>query len=142
MSIIENSRDEIYELAYYTVPKENGLPVHKKINMRVKRDIMGNPVETNIYGTWRKGGFWTEKDFEAEEPIQELMQRIDALFDVNVVLDDKKFFESKQKMVNLIESSFKETMIPEYKVRLMQHIPYGADHNSVFAPLEPPRQVM
>ena len=142
MSIIENSRDEIYELAYYTIPNQNGTPVHKKINMKVKRDIMGNPTETLIFGTWRKGGFWTEKEFEAEEPIKELMTRIDGLFDVNIVLDDKKFFESKQKMAKQIEAVFKETMIPEYKVRLMQHIPYGADHNAVYAPIEPPRQVM
>ena len=31
MSIFENSRDEIYELAYYTIPGSNGLPVHKKV---------------------------------------------------------------------------------------------------------------
>ena len=142
MSIIENSRDEIYELAYYTIPNQNGMPVHKKINMRVKRDIMGNPTGTEIFGTWRKGGFWTEKDFEAEEPITELMSRIDSLFDVDVVLDDKKFFDAKQKMAKQVETVFNETMIPEYKVRLMQHIPYGADHNAMNVPIDPPRQVM
>jgi hypothetical protein len=142
MSIFENSRDEIYELAYYTIPGSNGLPVHKKVNMRVKRDIMGNPTGTEIYGSWRKGGFWTEKDFEAEEPVQELMNRIDNLFDTSVVVDDKKFFESKQKMVKMIESTFKETLIPDHKAKLIQHIPYGADHNAVFAPIDPPRQVM
>jgi hypothetical protein len=142
MSIFENSRDEIYELAYYTIPGSNGLPVHKKVNMRVKRDIMGNPTGTEIYGSWRKGGFWTEKDFEAEEPVQELMNRIDNLFDTSVVVDDKKFFESKQKMVKMIENTFKETLIPDHKAKLIQHIPYGADHNAVFAPIDPPRQVM
>jgi hypothetical protein len=142
MSIFENSRDEIYELAYYTIPGSNGLPVHKKVNMRVKRDIMGNPTGTEIYGSWRKGGFWTEKDFEAEEPVQELMNRIDNLFDTSVVVDDKKFFESKQKMVKMIENAFKETLIPDHKAKLIQHIPYGADHNAVFAPIDPPRQVM
>ena len=142
MSIFENSRDEIYELAYYTIPGSNGLPVHKKVNMRVKRDIMGNPTETEIYGSWRKGGFWTEKDFEAEEPVQELMNRIDNLFDTSVVVDDKKFFESKQKMAKMIENTFKETLIPDHKAKLIQHIPYGADHNAVFAPIDPPRQVM
>lgn len=142
MSIFENSRDEIYELAYYTIPGSNGLPVHKKVNMRVKRDIMGNPTGTEIYGSWRKGGFWTEKDFEAEEPIQELMNRIDNLFDTSVVVDDKRFFESKQKMIKMIENTFKETLIPDHKAKLIQHIPYGADHNAVFAPIDPPRQVM
>jgi len=142
MSIFENSRDEIYELAYYTIPGSNGLPVHKKVNMRVKRDIMGNPTGTEIYGSWRKGGFWTEKDFEAEEPVQELMNRIDNLFDTSVVVDDKKFFESKQKMIKMIESVFKDTLIPDHKAKLIQHIPYGADHNAVFAPIDPPRQVM
>jgi hypothetical protein len=142
MSIFENSRDEIYELAYYTIPGSNGLPVHKKVNMRVKRDIMGNPTGTEIYGSWRKGGFWTEKDFEAEEPVQELMNRIDNLFDTSVVVDDKKFFESKQKMVKMIENTFKETLIPDHKAKLIQYIPYGADHNAVFAPIDPPRQVM
>jgi hypothetical protein len=142
MSIFENSRDEIYELAYYTIPGSNGLPVHKKVNMRVKRDIMGNPTGTEIYGSWRKGGFWTEKDFEAEEPVQELMNRIDNLFYTSVVVDDKKFFESKQKMVTMIENTFKETLIPDHKAKLIQHIPYGADHNAVFAPIDPPRQVM
>jgi hypothetical protein len=142
MSIFENSRDEIYELAYYTIPGSNGLPVHKKVNMRVKRDIMGNPTGTEIYGSWRKGGFWTEKDFEAEEPVQELMNRIDNLFDTSVVVDDKRFFESKQKMVKMIENTFKETLIPDHKAKLIQHIPYGADHNAVFAPIDPPRQVM
>ena len=142
MSIFENSRDEIYELAYYTIPGSNGLPVHKKVNMRVKRDIMGNPTGTEIYGSWRKGGFWTEKDFEAEEPIQELMNRIDNLFDTSVVVDDKRFFESKQKMIKMIEHTFKETLIPDHKAKLIQHIPYGADHNAVFAPIDPPRQVM
>jgi predicted transcriptional regulator len=110
--------------------------------MRVKRDIMGNPTGTEIYGSWRKGGFWTEKDFEAEEPVQELMNRIDNLFDTSVVVDDKKFFESKQKMVKMIENTFKETLIPDHKAKLIQHIPYGADHNVVFAPIDPPRQVM
>lgn len=142
MSIIDQTKDEIYELAYYTIPNQNnGMPVHKKINMRVERDIMGSPIRTTIFGTWRKGGFWTEKDFEAEEPIKQLMSRIDSLFDVNVVLDDNAFFESKQKMTKQIETVFKETMIPEYKVRLIQHIPYGADHNAVCAPIEPPRQM-
>jgi hypothetical protein len=58
------------------------------------------------------------------------------------VVDDKKFFESKQKMVKMIENTFKETLIPDHKAKLIQHIPYGADHNAVFAPIDPPRQVM
>ena len=140
MSIFENSRDEVYELAYYTIPNEvTGAPVHKKINMKVSRDLLGNAVATSIYGTWRRAGFWTEKEFSAEEPVNELIQKIDNLFDANVITDDKKFFEAKQKMSKLVESTFKDVMIPEKKAKLIQHIPYGVDHNAL-AITEPPVQ--
>ena len=140
MSILENSRDEVYELAYYTVPNEvTGAPVHKKINMKVSRDIMGNAIATSIYGSWRRAGFWTEKEFPAEEPIADLIQRVDSLFDANVIIDDKKFFEAKRRMSKLVEDTFKNVMIPEKKAKLLEHIPYGVNHNAL-AITEPPVQ--
>jgi hypothetical protein len=132
MSILENAKDEVYELAYYTVPNENGnLPVHKKINMKVHRDIMGNPIKTEVYGSWRKGGFWTDKNFPAEEPISELITKLDNLFDTTIVADDKLFFKSKQTMSKMVEETFKNVMIPDKKAKLLEHIPYGVDHNAL-----------
>jgi hypothetical protein len=71
--------------------------------------------------------------------VNELIQKIDNLFDANVITDDKKFFEAKQKMSKLVENTFKDVMIPEKKAKLIQHIPYGVDHNAL-AITEPPVQ--
>ena len=129
MGILSTSADEIYELIYYTIPVD-GMLVHKKINLELKKDIFGNALGVEAYGTYRRGGFWTKKDFTAEEPVQQIIDYLESVFTVPVFGDNHKFFEVKERSLAKIDNIFKERMEPlgAKKIRM---VPYGADHGKL-----------
>ena len=130
MGIITTTGNETFEIVYYTIPGENGREIHKRVNLEVKRDLFGNPTSVTAYGTWRRGGFWTKKDFAAEDPVKEMISYLDGNFDTNTIQNENKFYETKERCLQHIEKEFKEKMVP-LGAKLIRIVPYGTAHEKI-----------
>ena len=128
---LSNFRDVNYEMIEYIITDpDTKRPVHKKINIKFITDLMGNAVNHSVYGSWRRMGFWTDKDFKAEPPVAKLLNDIDVMIHAKNDIGD-----IKSKIYGTMEKLVKEdeTMI-ELHARLGSSSAYGADHNLIDLP--------
>lgn len=121
-------KDDIYEIIEYVIiDPDKRREVHKKINIKFKKDLHGNIVAHEVYGTWRNMGFWTDKNFVAEEPIAKLIDKVDSMFN-----ESKSIAEVKQQIYETMEKLIveDETMV-NLKTKIGSTAAYGADHNTI-----------
>lgn len=116
---------DVYQLVEYTVKNpETEKPIHKRLN--ISFDSNG---DVNVFGTWRNSGFWTERDFNAEEPIQKLIVFIASKFSHRDVIEkDEKFAEKKQEVVEEIKTIInKDPVMQSLEAKLLKTVPYGSN---------------
>lgn len=119
---------DVYQLVEYTVKNpDTGKPIHKRIN--ISFDSNG---DVNVFGTWRDCGFWTERNFIGEEPIEKLMVFISSKFSHKEVIEkDEKFAEKKQEVVEEIKTIINDNPIMQsLEAKLLKTVPYGSNTNN------------
>lgn len=120
---------DVYQLVEYTIRNpDNGRVIHKRIN--ISFDSSGN---VNVFGTWRDRGFWTERDFVAEDPVDKIMMFIASKFSHREVIEkDEKFAEKKQEVIEEIKKIINENPImKELDAKLLKTAPYGSNTNTL-----------
>jgi hypothetical protein len=125
-----NDINDKYILAEYIVADpETGRPIHKRINLQyIRNPISRAVISAKVFGSWRNRGFWTEKDYIAEEGLEPLFSKIQAKFmDADVISKDEKFAEVK----NQIAKELKDIVEKIEGTKMTDVGVYGANHNDI-----------
>lgn len=123
-----NDMNDSYVLAEYIVTdEETKRPVHRRVNLQYKRNpFNGAILSARIYGTWRRSGFWTEKDYKPEKGFEEIFTRAQAMFmNPEVIRRDEEFAKAKAELDKEISNALNNVDGAEHVTLGV----YGADHS-------------
>ena len=121
--------NDVYVLTEYIVKdKETGRDIHKKVNLQyIKHPLNKAIMAAKVFGSWRKRGFWTDKDFEPEPGLTELMVKAQQDFlNPEIANNDKKFAEAKKTFIKAMTE-----LIKNVEGATIYNAPvYGSDHSN------------